>query len=1348
MNREPYLLPIGLTLFVSLLFFGGARRTPARPPASAALRAAASRAPHAHVPPASIAPSWWASTQRDLAAREYRPGARNGRIQAPNRAQNFRVSFSSAGVRLRPRIATGASWSWTWRSLGFGRSGAIAPLEDVEPALRGNRVEYARPGLVEWYENGPSGLEQGFTVSSAPSGRGPLVVSGAILTSRRADLAYGALSARDARGRALAASLHASANGIRIEVEDQDAAYPITIDPLITSPAWTAQGAQAGENLGLSVATAGDVNGDGFSDVVVGAPLYDGGLLDQGAAFVYFGSSTGLALSPSATLTGDQSNDQFGASVSPAGDTNGDGFGDLAVGAYGYTNGQPGEGRVYVYMGSSSGPQPVPWMTEGDQDSAGYGYSIAAAGDVNQDGFDDLLIGAYRYDNGQIDEGRAYLFLGGSGGLSFGPQWTAEGDQDNAWFGASVSSAGDVNGDGYDDLIVGAPHSSSGEIDEGRAFVYLGSASGATASPSVILESNQVGARFGTAVSLAGDVNGDGYGDLVVGAPLYDSGQIDEGKVFLYPGSASGVVTTASWTAESNQSLSNFGGSLATAGDVNGDGYADVIVGAAHYDNGQTNEGMAFAYLGSATGLSAAPAWTAESNQTNARLGTSVASAGDVNGDGYGDIVVGAPFQDGTFADVGSATVYQGAPAGPAASPAWSVSDQLTSAQLGFVVAPAGDVNGDGYADVIVSAPAYDNGQINEGAVFVYQGSVSGLPSTASWSSESNTASILFGNSAAGAGDVNGDGYDDVLVGAPLYSSGENQEGGLFLYYGSASGLGPNGTLVNADWIAQGNRSGSKLGIRVAGLGDVNGDGYADIAAGAYTYGADSIPQGRVYVYLGSSTSPGTPTQIAGEQDYSEFGYCVAAAGDVNGDGFADMIASARRYSGGNLNEGKVYVYYGSRAGIAATAAWTAQAGQDSAQFGYRCASAGDVNGDGYSDVIVGAPLYDNGQKDEGKVFVYYGSSSGLGPNGTPANADWTAESNQIGANMGGSVASAGDLNGDGYGDIVVGCPQYDDPEIDEGAVFVYYGSASGLGASGTPLNAGWSAEGNQGGADLGVCASVAGDVNGDGYTDLIVGADLYDTSQAIVDNGRAVLYYGNGSGGLNRTPRQSRTTGVPLSVHGTSDSQSSIRLQALGRSAVGRTTVRSQWELIPTYMPFSGKGLGQGAIHDTGVPVAGVGSATALSDLAQGRVPGSVHHWRLRTVSRSPFFPRTPWFSPGITCPTETHLRLGGTITGVEDEFAPDAPAARLWPARPNPSGGRVSLSYTLKRAAPVHLGIYDVQGRLVTVLVDRIEPAGTHLATWTGSLPDGTRAGSGVYFASLRSDALLLTRKIILAR
>jgi len=424
---------------------------------------------------------------------------------------------------------------------------------------------------------------------------------------------------------------------------------------------WTAEGDQKGDELGYSVGVAGDVNGDGYDDVIVGAPKDTCTVDKEGIAYVFHGSPAGLSASPNWRVGSEQKGADFGASVGAAGDVNGDGYDDVVVGAYRYNNGQPAEGRAFVFYGSPSGLSHAPgWTFESDQSDANLGYSVGSAGDVNGDGYDDVIVGARGYTQGQLHEGAAFVFCGSETGLGAVPAWSAESDQAYALFGASVGAAGDVNGDGYGDVVVGAPHYDVGENEVGAVFVFHGSAAGLSSVPNWTAAGDQAEADFGASVARAGDLNRDGYGDLIVGAPQYDTDQPDVGAAFVFHGSIVGLNTTADWRADSDQGGSVFGISVGRAGDVNGDGYGDVVVGAPRYTQDQSLEGAAFVFRGSATGLSASAEWVAEGNKAETEFGHSAGTAGDVNGDGSSDLIVGAPQYRHETELRGRAFVYHG----------------------------------------------------------------------------------------------------------------------------------------------------------------------------------------------------------------------------------------------------------------------------------------------------------------------------------------------------------------------------------------------------------------------------------------------------------------------------------------------------------------------------------------------------------------------------------------------------------------------------------------------------------------------------------------------------------------
>jgi hypothetical protein len=1276
--------------------------------------------------------SWWQAVSAKLEREEYAARSTEQGLQAPNRAQNLRTTFGEQGIEVLPRTAKGVSpaWRFGWQTTGFGRLGRIEEVSPSSPSSAGARVVYQRNGWSEWYENAAKGLVQGFTIERQPVGEGPIEIAGTFPAelhpraredgavdfldeSEACVIRYGELHVWDAKGADVPADLVVAGSTLAIQIDDQGAEYPLVVDPLMTSPAWAVEGNRLVAQFGYSVGTAGDVNGDGFSDIIVGANGYDNGQESEGRAYVFLGSAAGLATTAGWITEGNQVFASFGNSVGTAGDVNGDGFSDVIVGALFITNGPNIQG-AFVYLGSASGLGTSPaWIAE---DPQGFGAAVGTAGDVNGDGFDDVLVGSPDYDNGQTDEGRAFLYLGSAGGLGATPAWTTESNQALASYGYSLSTAGDVNADGFDDVIVGAyQYDNANQPNQGRAFLYLGSGAGLGTTAVWTAESGLQASNFGRSVGNAGDVDGDGYADVIVGAPGYTNGHAGEGRAYVFKGMGAGLAAAPAWTVESDQTGAAYGYAVATAGDVNGDGYSDVIIGANLFDHGQNNEGRAYVYLGSSAGLEAIESWAHEVDQ--GQFGASVGSAGDVNGDGYSDVIVGAwNFSNGQPAE-GAAFVYHGSAASVAFTEAWN---QFFPSGSGFgaSVANAGDVNGDGYSDVVVGAPHYANGEPDEGRAYVYHGSAAGLATIPAWTAESNTAGALLGTSVANAGDVNGDGYSDVVVGAPYLANGEQDEGRAYVYHGSAAGLAPTPA-----WTTESNGTSARFGSSVASAGDVNGDGFSDIIVGAPLLDNGQQDEGRAYVYHGSAVGLVTTPAwtVESNQVQLNFGTSVASAGDVNGDGYSDVIIGAP--GGGS---GRASVYHGSANGLLATASWTMN------EYVFMVASAGDVNGDGFSDIIVGAFT---------KFLACLGSASGLGT--TPA---WTVNMDSFPPSVpfqGLSLATAGDVNADGYSDVIIGLKKgtFALPPI-TGLAAVYHGSATGL-----PISYSWRLEFAETG--FGASVATAGDVNGDGYSDIIVGNYLSQQfssgASCFLGNG---AYLRNPGDGVDRIARQVRTDdSAPIWPLGTSDSESGFRLKALGRTPAGRGKVRVQYEIKPAGVPFDGAGLISGLAADTGVPGAD-GSFVPLSALASGLIPETLYHWRLRILTDSPFSPRSPWLWLPYNAATEADVRTKESTTAVGGEEPHPTAGLLLAPGAPNPFNPRTTLSFLLPARTSVRLAIHDVQGRLVRVLVDEVLPAGQHAVEWDGRDGRGQELATGVYLSRLEAGGEVRSQKLALVK
>lgn len=596
----------------------------------------------------------------------------------------------------------------------------------------------------------------------------------------------------------------------------------INSTPVSASQPQVIQFAQADSRFGHTVSTAGDVNGDGYADIAIGAYYFDNGLSNEGAVYIHMGNQTGINTVADKVIEGEQFGAEFGWAVASAGDVNGDGYGDLLVGARYFDNGHLNEGGAFVYHGSSVGLNTTAASTiESNQGDAWLGFAVSSAGDVNGDGYSDILVGSYAFDHGQTDEGQVFVFHGSAGTVGPTARAVSAGAASGALLGSSVSIIGDYNGDGLNDILAGAPNFDGGQVGEGAVFLSFGDAATGTNSMKK-LESDQQNAKLGCSVSGAGDHNGDGFDDLVIGATGGTFGG-NTGVAWVFNGNAQGNFSGGTTLYQVSDKM--FGTSVAS-GDINRDGFTDIIVSAPLVTNGLKSEtGLVAIFPGSGSGVTNANYTLVYGPSAGTKLGSSLATS-DVNGDGFMDIIAGAGLSSG---GEGSFHIWHGSAAG---IPTGTISkidvkSNTPNASFGASVSNAGDVNGDGFGDIIIGAPGITNGQNNEGVARVYYGSSNGIASPFNTLIEVNQAEAAFGTSVAGAGDVNGDGYDDVIVGAPYYDDAVANGGGVWIFHGSYNGLS-----TTSSFSLKGQTVEDHFGQTVSGGGDLNGDGYSDVVVG------------------------------------------------------------------------------------------------------------------------------------------------------------------------------------------------------------------------------------------------------------------------------------------------------------------------------------------------------------------------------------------------------------------------------------------------------------------------------------------------------------------------------------
>jgi hypothetical protein len=719
--------------------------------------------------------------------------------------------------------------------------------------------------------------------------------------------------------------------------------------------------------------------------------------------------------------------DEFGRSVAFLGDRDGNGRDEVLVGAPG-----SGAGAVYVH----SNWQAVLGESAGDR----FGASLAGRLKLDLDARPDAVVGAPGDDDNGAECG-SVTAVSGSLAKLYTRHGAAAGDE----LGASVARVGDLDGDGYDEFLAGAPQIASGGAGYARLY------SGLTGALLRTHSGQAAGDRCGASVVGLGDWDGDGLGEYAIGSPREQG----RGSVRVHRGSDGSVLHVYFGAALGDE----FGYALGSQTDFDRDGFDELLVGV---PRSGASQGEAIAY----SGASGVELLRVGGGLATDRFGAALAGVGDFDGDGHGDWIVGAPGEDPSLAfpfGIGAATVFSGRDGSVLARAGGAVWGSMT----GVSVAGRGDVDGNGVNEVVIGGLQNGDGYGTTACVYTLgrnddQRVDLGVDDAA-----------LYGQSVAGIGDTDGDGRPEVLVGAPLARNGAGESTGM------ARLMSADGRVLFT-WY--GSFAGDRFGRAVANAGDVDGDGVDDVLVGSAETRLVSAAPGVGYARVFSGATGLLLHHLQGPGE-PWFGAALAGDADVDGDGHADFVIGGTRVSfadGTFPSDGHVRVYSGATGQVLHA---YSGAPQQFEALGASVALLGDLDGDGRSEFAFGVP-----ERPVSAPFFSYGEVEVR----SGASGALLRTLRSLDYRYGTTLARMGDLDGDGLEELCVSS-WYVQTHQSEGACHMI----SGL--DGSTL---WSLNGTTpyAGPSFGYAVGAAGDHNGDGVADLLVG-----TPGTTLNHGRSI---------------------------------------------------------------------------------------------------------------------------------------------------------------------------------------------------------------------------------------------------